>query len=205
MQCFKRCVLAGAIMVGIVAAAAGLWAHNIAAWLVTPDAPRPADAIVVLGADPSRVLEAADLYAAGYAPRILLSNPVREKRFEKLEEVGITFPWFEVAGRELLRRRGVPDAAIGEFGNRLRSTAHEAASLASEQPGVKSLLLVTSPYHVFRARLIFQRQLGGDVAVLGIASRYETFPREWWQDAENARNAIMETVKLGFYLIGGRM
>ena len=80
MQCFKRCTLAIVGLVTAIGIAAAIWAASIAGVLNSPDQPRNADAIVVLGADPSRVLEAADLYKAGFAPRILLSDPIREKQ-----------------------------------------------------------------------------------------------------------------------------
>lgn len=204
MQCFKRCTL---VVVGLMLAigmAAALWVVTIASILNSPDQPRRADAIVVLGADLSRVLEAADLYQGGFATRVILSDPLREKRHERLEQEGVAYPWFEVAGRALLRRRGVPDDAILTFGHRLKSTAEEASMLAKAHPQLKSILLVSSPYHVYRARLIFRDTLK-NVEVIGIGSRYEEFPATWWKENETARHAIMETAKLVFYWFGGRM
>ncbi len=204
MQCFKRCTLAIVGLVAIFVIAVSIWALTIAGILNSPDQPRKADAIVVLGADLSRVLEAADLYKSGFATRVLLSDPIRERRFERLEQEGVRIPWFEIAGRELLRRHGVPDDAIATFGHRLKSTAEEARTLATAHPQLKSILLVSSPYHVYRARLIFRDALQ-DVAVIGIGSRYEEFPAAWWRENESARHALMETFKLMFYLVGGRM
>ncbi len=204
MQCFKRCTLAIVGLVAAIGIAAATWAASIAGILNSPDQPRNADAIVVLGADPSRVLEAADLYKAGFAPRILLSDPIREKRFERLEQEGVAIPWFEIVGRDLLRRHGVPDEAIATFGHRLKSTAEEARALAELHPQLKSILLVSSPYHVYRARLIFRETLRNR-EVLGIGSKYEEFPTAWWKENETARNALVESVKLIFYWVGGRM
>ncbi|MFN0302292.1 MAG: YdcF family protein [Burkholderiales bacterium] len=204
MQCFKRCTLAIVGLVTAIGIASAVWAASIAGILNSPDQPRNAEAIVVLGADPSRVLEAADLYKAGFAPRILLSDPMREKRFERLEQEGVAIPWFEIVGRDLLRRRGVPDDAIATFGHRLKSTAEEASTLAGLHPELKSILLVSSPYHVYRARLIFRKALRS-VEVIGIGSKYEEFPTAWWKENETARNALVESVKLIFYWVGGRM
>jgi uncharacterized SAM-binding protein YcdF (DUF218 family) len=191
-------------MLMLVCGALAWWATSIADFLRAGDVPRRVDAIVVLGADPTRVLEGADLFRAGHAPRVLLSQPTREKRLEAMEAAGVAVPWFEVAGRELLRRRGVPDAAVATFGQRLKSTVEEAQSIAREHPELKAILVVSSPYHVHRSRRIFRDHLPG-VEVLGVGSRYEEFPAAWWRDQESARHAIMETLKLVFYLAGGRM
>jgi uncharacterized SAM-binding protein YcdF (DUF218 family) len=204
MQCFKRCalVIAGLIvMSGIVVI---IWVTSIVGLLNSPDQPRKVDAIVVLASELSRVLEAVDLYKAGFATRILLSTPGREKRLEHLERAGVSIPWFEIAGRELLERQGVPKEAISVFGHNLRSTVHEAETVGTQHPSIKSILLVTSPYHVSRSRRIFRDTLK-DVEVLGISSRYEALPDVWWKDAESARHVLMESAKYIFYLAGGRM
>jgi uncharacterized SAM-binding protein YcdF (DUF218 family) len=197
MHCFKRCTLALVVIVVMI------WASTLAGLLDSSDQPRKVDAIVVLGGDAARILEGAELYRAGYAPRILLSRPAREKRFELLEQEGVPYPWFEVAGRAVLQRRGVPEAAVGEFGDRLVSTVAEARTIARDHPQLKSILLVTSPFHVYRARMIFRDQLPG-VEILGVGSRYEPFDPNWWHDPEMTRHAIMETIKLAFYWSGGR-
>lgn len=203
MHCFKRCALALLAATLALAIAAALWATSLARLLDSPDAPRKADAIVVLGGDLSRLIEGADLYREGYAPRVLLSSPQREQRFEALEREGIAYPWFEIVGRELMRLRGVPDEAVAAFGDRLVSTVAEARVIGAQYPQLKSILLVTSPYHVYRARMIFREVLPG-VEIIGIASRHEKFERNWWYDPEMMRNAIMESLKLTFYLAGGR-
>lgn len=203
MHCFKRCTLALLAIALLLVGAGMLWVKVLPGVLNSPDMPRKVDAIVVVGGDLSRLIEGADLYREGYAARVLISNPHREARFEALEREGIDYPWFDEIGRDLMRRRGIPAADVTVFGYRLLSTVAEARVIAAQHRQLKSILLVTSPYHVYRARKIFREHLPG-VEVIAVGSRYDKFEANWWRDPEMVRNAIMETLKLAFYLAGGR-
>ncbi|MCZ7566845.1 MAG: YdcF family protein [Burkholderiales bacterium] len=204
MQCFKRCVLTLLALGALAAAAAAVAAYNAAGWLRADDAPQRADAIVVLGDEPTRALTGAELYGARHAPRILLSEPYRSPRRLLAEREGVAQPWFEEAARTLLMRKGVPDSAIETFGRDMKSTAAEGRALRARFPdGTPTLLVVTSPYHVRRARLILADALP-HAHVLVVASRHETFPERWWADREAAPQVVLECAKLAFYLLGGR-
>ena len=204
MQCFRRAVVVVLLLVALLGALAVIALRHSAEWLSADDAPAIADAIVVLGHDPSRVFQAADLYNAGFAPRVLLSRPRRAPRYERLEAEGIPFPWFEVAGRTILLNRGVPESAIANFGERLHSTVAEARAVAMLEPPLGRILVVTSPYHVLRARRVFNDHLpNADIRV--VASKYETLDRAWWRDQEDALPVVVEIIKLAFYRLGGRM
>lgn len=204
MSCPQRCAIATLALCAVAAALLYMYALHASAWLERPDALRKADVILVLGHDPTRAFEAADLYRAGLAPKVLLSEPRRAKRMLYLESQGICVPWFEAAGRTILRQRGVPESDIGTFGRDLNSTVAEARAAAGALPGVRRLIVVTSPYHVRRARLIFRDHFR-DAEVLFTGSRYETLPQAWWTEEDSATNVIMESIKLVYYEAGGRM
>lgn len=203
MHCFKRCALALLVIAALLVGAGALWVKILPDVLASADEPRKADAIVVLGGDLSRLMDGADLYREGYAPLVLISNPRREERFEALEREGIDYPWFEQTGRELMRRRGIPDSAVIVFGYRLLSTVAEARIISAQHRQLKTILLVTSPYHIYRARKIFREHLPG-VEIIAIGSRYDRFEPNWLRDPEMVRHAVMETLKLAFYVAGGR-
>ena len=112
-----------------------------------------ADAIVLLGGSmgietnlssyaemwtsADRVWQAARLYKAGKAPKVIAtSGGVAET----------TFP--------LLREFGLPDAAMMKVDD-ARNTEEEAKSIA--KMGCRKILLVTSAWHMKRARLIFEK------------------------------------------------
>ena len=94
-------------------------------------------------------------------------------------------------------------------GTDLISTAGEALALqahfhaATTDGRRKRLLVITSPYHILRARIVLRRALPGlDVSV--VSSNFEEFPQHWWRDQDAARNVLLETAKLTWYLLGGR-
>lgn len=204
MRCLVRCFLNLFVLTVILAGAAFAVAPQIPDWLARSDAPQQADAIIVLGSDPTRVLEGAELYRQGYAKTVYLTVPRRSGRYEVLEREGIHVPWFEEAGRTILISHGVPADAIRTIGKNLRSTYAEAlATKALLGERVKRIIVTSSPEHVRRARMIFSDNLPG-VEVLAIANRYEEFPRKWWTDPDIARYVLTEIVQTVFYVVGGR-
>ncbi len=204
MRCLARCFLNLLVLVVILAGAAFAVAPQIPDWLSRSDTLQQADAIIVLGSDPTRALEAAELYRQGYAKTVYLTVPRRLKRYELLEREGIPTPSFEEAGRTILIRHGVPADVIGTIGNNLRSTYSEAlATKALLGNGAKRIIVTTSPEHVHRARMIFADNLPG-VDVLAVANQYEDLPQKWWTDPDIARNVLAEIVQTVFYLVGGR-
>jgi len=202
MGCVKRCLVAVLALVAAKVALVAFVAWHAAGWLGADDAPAKADAILVLGSEPTRALTAADLYQHGYASVVYLSVPRRERRWAELAQDGIRWPWFEDTARVLLANRGVPDAAIRLLGTDLVSTVAEAAEAARTLgPRAGTLLVVTSRYHVYRTRLVFTDTLPS-TRVLVVASATEPLPRDWWTDQETARNVVLELAKLVFYRLG---
>lgn len=202
MGCLKRCVLAVVALVAAQAAILTFVAWHAAAWLGADDKPVKADAVLVLGAEPTRAITAADLYQEGFANVIYLSVPRRERRWAALAGDGIRWPWFEETARVLLRNRGVPDSQIRLLGKDLPSTVAEAAEAARTLGArASTLLVVTSRYHVYRARLIFAEALP-TTRVLVVASGAEPLPERWWTDQEAVRNVPLELAKLVLYRLG---
>lgn len=121
-------------------------------WAGQKDRAQPADAIVVLGsrvrvggvASPSlrrRALHAAQLYHRGLAKNIICTGGV-----------GDNAPAESVVASQILRESGVPAGAIlvetvshSTWGN-----AEEVARIC-EKRGWKSVVVVSEPYHLWRA------------------------------------------------------
>ena len=172
-------------------------------WLVLNEPPVKADFIVLLAGDLSRPLYGADLYRQGYATRIAVSRPATAPQTENLRKLGIHLPRQDEQFREVLRRKGVPVNAISIFGDSNLSTVQEAETLREFLDGRPTrLLIVTSPYHTRRVKIVFTRLLPqADVRVL--ASPYEEFPQQWWTNQNAAVNVLLETAKLLYYYLGG--
>ena len=202
MTCLKRCALGLLVALLVVAGTAVLALRQASGWLARADPPAKADAIIVLGAEPTRAIPAATLYREGYAGAIYLTAPWRTPRYRALEKDGIRWPWFEDVARTLLRNRGVPDGAIRVLGSELLSTVAEAREAARVLgPQAATLLVVTSPYHVYRTRLVFADHLPS-ARILVVASGEELLPERWWADREAASQVLPELAKLLFYKLG---
>lgn len=172
-------------------------------WLVLDEPPAKADFIVLLAGDLSRPLYGADLYRQGHATRIAVSHPAPQPQTENLRKLGIHLPRQDEQFREVLRRKGVPANAVSVFGDGNLSTVQEAETLREFLGGRSArLLIVTSPYHTRRVKIVFTRLLPqADIRVL--ASPYEEFPQLWWTDQNAAVHVILETAKLLYYYLGG--
>ncbi len=131
-------------------------------WAAAPlkiqEAPRPADAIVVFAGGvgesgragqgyEERVLQAVALYERGLAPRIIFSS-------------GLTFLLREAdVMKALAVSLGVPEEAIlleREAASTVQNVAHTRAMLRAHD--WKTILLVSSPYHMRRADLVWRKQ-----------------------------------------------
>lgn len=209
MQCFKRCALwmLSLAVLGCLLLVMALNAMH--GWLSASDTPARADAIVVLSGDLRRSREAVELYHARIADTVILTRTLRSPAARMLDAEGIAFPRDEDISRQVLEKHGVPPAAIVMVGTDLISTAGEALALqahfqaASADDSPKKLLVITSPYHILRARIVLRRALPGlDIRV--VSSSFEEFPQNWWRDQDAARNVLLETAKLTWYLLGGR-
>lgn len=193
-----------ALCLGIMAV---VWLAAAGSLLTRPDAPEASEAIVLLCGDYSRTRQAADLLAQGYAPEIWVARPRRDSaRSEILALAGVDMPPQEEIHRRLLIHYGVPESAVRFYGHDVVSTVQEARELArnlgpSLEPGA-NVIIVTSPYHLRRARMIFADALPG-LRVLAVPTAYETFREDWWTDQDSARAVILETTKLAWYLAGG--
>jgi len=202
----RRALKAALVALVLLAVAVVAFGYHAAGWLKRADPPMKADAIVVLAGPYTRSMHAADLYRAGHAPMVVLSEAVREKIWSQLEELGIRLPSVPEIHRRVLQAKGVPAARIEPLGRPALSTADEALAIAERfgKPGAR-VIVVTSPSHVMRARLIIERALEGRGVKLAVcATPYETFPDAWWRSQDAAREVLLEWVKIGFFMAGGR-
>ena len=122
------------------------------------DEARAADVIVALGAAeyngrPSPVLRARlnhalELWRAGYAPLIMTTGGAGgDRRYTE-----------GIVGRDYLVQRGVPSERI-IVEEQSESTVHTiiAASEIMRRMGLKSAILVSDGYHIFRAKRILEQ------------------------------------------------
>jgi uncharacterized SAM-binding protein YcdF (DUF218 family) len=158
---------------------------------------RESDVIIVLGArvlengKPSnalreRVAQAVALHKAGIAPFILCTGGL-----------GDNPPTEAQAGKELAQKLGVPASQVLEE-DRSDSTPENArfAARICRERGWKSVVLVSQPYHLWRARRLFERE------GLLVSTSPTPLPRvddSWWTRALQAAREAILSVRDGFF------
>jgi uncharacterized SAM-binding protein YcdF (DUF218 family) len=156
--------------------------------LVHTEKPEKADIIVVIGGDylGNRIVKAAQLVAAGYAPRVLASGS------------GTMYGNFEGdLAIDFAVRHGYPRGIFTSFHFPALSTSDEAAAVVPElrAMGIHKYLLITSPSHTARARRAFMRQKSGPVfRTVASEDPYWNNGR-WWTNREGRKLLFIEACK----------
>jgi uncharacterized SAM-binding protein YcdF (DUF218 family) len=158
-------------------------------YLVESSPPEKADAILVLAGDTrgSRIMRAAELVRAGYAPVALVSGPMQ---IYGVNEADLAIQYAV--------RQGVPAAYFAPVYRPALSTLEEARGFAMElrQRNIRKLLLVTSDYHSRRAASIFRNILGPTVDIRAVPAPDRYFHADtWWQTREGQKTVFYEYAK----------
>ena len=174
-----------------------------------------ADYILPLAGDWHRLIRAAELYKAGYAPLIVLSNARLRppRRIDRLKaQMGIQRQNPREFRGRLMRHLGVPGDALTAFGEGHISTAEEAVAFreflrqektVTPQGKPVRIILVTSPYHTRRAKMIFEDTIPG-ARFMVTSPPEDRLSARWWRDQRSTQIAVSESFKFAFYLLGGR-
>jgi len=154
---------------------------------VENDKPEKADAAVVLGGDEfgTRILKAAQLATAGYAPYVLVSGPHKLLGHESDYMI------------EYARRQGYPTSLFRPLPHELNSTRAESEMIDHylRSHNVKKVLLVTSNYHTARAARLM-RKFSPQLKVIVVAASDPAFtPDGWWKTREGQKMFAYEWLK----------
>jgi len=170
------------------------------AWIID-DQLEPADAIVILGGNPTtRPSAAVELYGQGLAPRLV--------HFDVLWEPGPLIGW-DNSERELTRQillaSGIPPDAIVTVGEQVSSSYEEAIAVRewTETNEIHSLIIVTDMFHTRRVRWLYRKILenrGLTVQMSAIPHRHYS-PDNWWTTEQGLIDFWQEWVKLPLYLV----
>ena len=188
----------------LLAALGWLAAWLGARWLIVSAPLEQADVIVVLSGSSSFVERtdlAAQLYTAGRAKKILLTNDNQQGGWSSAEQRN---PFFYERARWELQRGGVPESNIEVIGSPVHSTEDEAIVLRkyAEINGVRSVLIVTSPYHSRRALSTFRRVFADSEITVGLAvatGAQTPRPATWWLSPRGWQLVPTEYVKMVYY------
>ena len=165
----------GRFLVGMIVLGFGFYFASpyllamVGQYLVTEQPLAKTDLILVLsGQIPLRVPEAARIYHERYAPKILVTNELKERGLEDLLRLGIRIPDRQEMAIGLLEELHVPRGDILTIQERSDSTRSEMQTVARFQRShpVKSMIIVTSKSHTTRAYKIFSTGLGPGVRLI---------------------------------------
>jgi len=192
-------LLALLISVGVIWLVRAPLAAGIGRWWIIDRAPAKADAILVLGGGvENRPAKAAELYLAGWAPKILVLNTA-----PLADSAGHGQHSGDSATQYILRSHGVPNRAIVFIGDDVTSTRDEAEAVSDwlQDRKIERLLIPTDPFHTRRVTWFFGKQLRQkNVEIITVAVQPVNYdPATWWQ-SEGGRVALKnEFIKTVYY------
>ncbi|MGY8681131.1 YdcF family protein [Bradyrhizobium sp. UFLA05-153] len=178
-----RATVVSALAIAFVGAAAGFVAFlsQMRGAELAPD--RKADGIVVLTGGSSRVSDAMELLAAGYGRRLLISgvHPT-----STVSDISRTLPESQTYMRCCVD--------LDRYAVSTRGNAAETRRWAHER-GFKSLIVVTSNYHMPRALVEFSHAMP-EIALIPFAVVGDKWRDEpWWTSSSTLRLLLSEYVK----------
>ncbi len=170
---------------------------HLADWLVVDSEPVHADAIVVLGGgNGSRLRHAVQLYDRAFGEQLVL--------------VGEVWPRWQ----DILRRSDSDLTAelrqhvvMAESASLSTVADLELALKYCRARDVRSLLVVTDPYHSRRAQVIVDHLFSDSgiattVVHSGYYGTYRNPEQDWWQDEQTLQVVWVELGKIVYFVIG---
>jgi uncharacterized SAM-binding protein YcdF (DUF218 family) len=176
-------------------------------YLITEHPLARADLILPLSEDvPLTVPEAARLYHAGLAPRIVVSmGPGRRGADEDLLRRGIRVAGAFETMLTILEGTRVPREAILTAEERADDLVAESEAMARflKRHPARSLILVTPKSRSTRAFKAFRTALGPEMRLMVHPVPGDPFdPATWWRDRKDRREVVSEYQALADFWLG---
>ncbi len=172
-------------------------------WLVVDDRLEPSDAIVVLdGQTPARELEAAALYHRGLAPLIVLARA--HDPYQRAREIAGE-PSPQARALRVLIHQKVPREAIQALERVVENTADELAVDFdhARARGFRRVILVTSPAHTRRVRVIWDAHYQPTLPALVHPTPHDPFDtHRWWRSRRGLETAVHELAGIVNFAVG---
>lgn len=196
-----RRVVGAALAIALLAVVAhGPALRLIGRALIVEDPLAKADAIVVVaGATPSREEAAATLYRDGLAPAVVLSNQFTPPRVHDLIALGARRLDYQGESRVVLEKHGVPRPAIVALPSPVKTTEAELRVVgeAARARGWRRVILVTSPQHSRRVKLVWRREAPGDIeGLVRVVPGDDFLDGDWWRKRRQAEAVLHEYLGL---------
>ncbi len=182
-------------------------------WLVKEKVPPHADALVLLmGNFTDRVLQTADLYGSGLADMVIIAEESMGG-YQGLIDRGVKIISHTSQAVNSLVALGVPADSITVLPGDARSTLDEAVIVRQHlgtNPEIDTIVLVSSPYHLRRASMLFKKAFREDglpvfTGTSGSGAYTDFNADRWWRSKEDIQHVLTEVIKIGsFVTVEGR-
>lgn len=173
------------------------WLTWIGKFLVIQDSLEPGDVIHVIAGDIHRTDYAFQMYWEGYAKKIFFTGGWCETHLYG----------HGARAREKALAQGVPLDVIASDDSAVMSTYMEAERLKdwiakNSSPPIKSIIVVSDPFHMRRARWTYQRVFGEQIQIQMAPVPFDRTPYQlnWWRSAGSREYVEEEYFKFVFYL-----
>lgn len=173
------------------------WLMIIGDFLVVQDALQPADVIHVIAGEDYRTDYAIELYKKGYGNKLFFTGGWCKLHLYNHGQ----------HAKERALAQGVPMDAIAFDDSKVMSTYMEAERLqewiALGPAAVRSVIVVSDPFHMRRARWTYRRILDDPIQIQMAPVPFELTPyqRNWWKDPDSRKNVQEEYTKFIYYLL----
>lgn len=155
--------------------------------------PQKADVIRVLGGDEERYIYGVELYKQGYGSKLIVS--LGERLIPLLQRSSADIV------RDFASSQGIPASDIIMMAS---ESTYEEALLTKElikQEGIRSVLVVSSPFHMRRVAMTFKRVIGSEAELtfVSVPLAQSRFDLRWWSDEDSISAVVHEYVSLIYY------
>lgn len=181
------------LLVGVAVIVTFGWFY-LGYFLSPQDDLKEVDAIVVVsgGDNAARTEAGVDLYKKNYADLIIFSGAAQDQGTSNAQVM-----------KNVAVEKGVlPEHIMIE---ELSKTTLENAKNVSEilnLNGIKSMILVTSPYHQRRTYMTFKHIMGDDVTILNYSSTDHSWRKAaWWKGNKNVYLTLSELQKIAYIFL----
>jgi uncharacterized SAM-binding protein YcdF (DUF218 family) len=196
----------GLLILILLAVTHPFWLPLPAKLLLVRNHVKKADAIIILSGDWNldRERKASELYREGFADKIIRILERENRGFETIKILLDSAQTQNAAYLKYFALQGVPRESVILGGTVATSTFNElrAAKAIVEKNNFKSIMIVTSDYHMRRAlmtaRWFFKTQ---DIRIYNVTVFSKNFhPRRWWLREDDIRGVVFEFLGICLYV-----
>jgi uncharacterized SAM-binding protein YcdF (DUF218 family) len=169
---------------------------GIGDFLVVEDKLEPADVIHVIAGPDYRTEYGIQLYKQGYGRQVFFTGGWCSLHNENHGQ----------RGKERAVQQGVPSEAISLNDSKVTSTYSEVVRLrefiAQSQVPIKSVIVVSDPHHMRRARWTYRQVLDHQISIQMAPVPFALSPyrNRWWTDGESRIMVRDEYLKFLYYI-----